>query len=330
MGKVKQKNNIGMTQPSLKKTFIQKFSPMNFCNSSVLWESIFNRQNHPYKPIEGTSALSFRKKKIMTLQGSMTVEASVVLPLFMFFLLNLLWIIEIYNLQSTLQMALRECGRELCIYAHAYDRITNEEEDNGLEALVENVAFSYLYVKGQVEDFAGEAYLENSPAAGGKDGLIYADSSILQEGDMIDLVVSYQAEPFINIVGFRPGWFYARFYGRGWTGYDVTDTKGTGGEVYVYVAQNGSVYHWSKECSHIWLDIHVCDFAEVEGLRNTNGERYKECELCVSGQTDTVYITTNGNRYHYSGMCSGLRRTIYTMTLSRAEELYKGCSRCGK
>ncbi len=330
MGKAKQKKLIGMTQPSLKKTNMQKFPPMNFCFSSVLWENTFNRQNHPNKPIEGISALFFRKKKFLALQGSMTVEAAMVLPVFLFFFLNLLWIIEIFNLQSTLQMALRECDSKLCLYAHAYDRITDEKEDKGLEALIENVAFSYLYVKGEVEDYAGDTYLENSPVKGGKDGLIYADSSIMQEGDIIDLVVSYRAEPFLSVAGFYPGWFYARCYGRAWTGYDVTGKEYDEEEKYVYVAENASVYHWNRECSHIQLDIRICNLAETEKLRNTDGEIYRACELCVSGQPDAVYITADGNRYHTTGTCSGLRRTVYTMMLSQAEELYKECSRCGK
>ena len=330
MGKEKQKNIIGMTQPSLKKTNIQKFSPMNFCFSSVLWKCTFNKKNHPNTPIEGISALFFRKNAYFALKGSMTVEAAIVLPLFMFFFLNLLWMMEIFNLQSTLQMALRECGSELCLYAYAYDRIVDEKEDTGLEAFVENITFSYLYVKEKVEEYAGVTYLEHSPAKGGKDGLIYADSSVLQEGDVIDLVISYQAEPFISIAGFHPGWFYARFYGRAWTGYDVSDRDNGKEEKYVYVTENASVYHWDRECSHIQLDIRKCGLEEAEALRNTDGDKYRPCELCITSNPDTVYITGDGNRYHSTAGCTGLRRTVYTMTLDRAAELYKECSRCKK
>lgn len=328
MGKTKLKNNIDMTQPSLKTLIMQKFIPMDFCISSIIRENKFHRRNYPDQPIKGTSALSFRNRKAFALQGSMTVEAAIVLPLFLFFFLNLLWIMEIYNLQSTLQMALRECGNEICIYAHAYDRLVDEEEDSGLEALLENISFSYLFVKGYVEDYAGAEFLENAPVTGGKDGLIYADSSILQKDDVVDLVVSYRAEPFISIAGFTRAFFYVRYYARAWTGYDVTAPKEGGDEISVYVAENAKVWHWDKECSHIRLDIRVCEFDALDKLRNTYGECYKECELCVAGQSDSVYITPDGNRYHYSGICRGLRRTIYIMTLSRAEELYRECSRC--
>ena len=329
MGETNQLNQNSITQPSLKKLFMRKLSPKGFRNSSVYCNKIFKKQSNLLKPIEGISALSFRTKSGKAFEGSMTVEAAIALPFFLFFFLNLLWIIEIYNLQGTLQMALRECGRELAVYAYAYDRIVQEEDDEELEALVENVAFSYLYVKGQVENLAGIEYLDKAPIAGGREGLIYADSSILQQGDIIDLVVSYRAAPFIDIIGFKPGWFHARYYGRAWTGYDVAGNDGAE-EVYVYVAENASVYHLNRDCTHISLTIRNCHIREIESLRNESGERYRPCERCIEGGESIVYITVTGNRYHSSGQCSGLRRTVQVVPLSQAELHYRACSRCGR
>ncbi|MGN1148647.1 MAG: TadE/TadG family type IV pilus assembly protein [Lachnospiraceae bacterium] len=263
--------------------------------------------------------------------GSMAVEAALVLPLFLFFLLNLLWIIEIYSLHSTLKSSLREVGRELSVYAYAYDSIVQEEEDTGLEAFIENVAFSYLYVKGRVEDLAGADYLDASPLTYGREGLLYVESSILQQGDIIDLVVTYQVSPFIDIVGFFPGRFYTRYYGRAWTGYAVSGEGGENtGEEYVYVAENAEVYHLSRNCTHINLSIEECTSEEVAGLRNEDGSRYLPCELCVTDGQGRLYIARSGDRYHQKLECSGLKRTITVMLRSEAEKYYRMCSRCGK
>lgn len=333
MGKIYQRIQNSITQPSLKKMFQGKPSPKAFQNSSVCWYNILKRKNHPQKSIKGISALSFRnfqKKKTCVCRGSMTLEAAMVLPLFMFFFLNLLWIIEIYNLQGTLQMALRECGREMSVYAYAYDRIVQEEEDEGLEAFIENITFSYLYVKNRVETLAGREYLEKAPVRGGSAGLVYADSSILQKGDIIDLVVSYQAIPFIEVIGFEPGWFYVRYYGRAWTGYDVTKEGSSTEERYVYVAEHASVYHLDRECSHIRLSISEKPLQQVYTLRNESGECYKACERCISGTESMVYITDFGNCYHSLQGCSALSRTIRKIPLSQAQALYKACARCGR
>lgn len=320
---MKQKKQNSTSQPSHNLQFMQTGTP-------------YACRDFPGKTpkkffIKGMPPFSFGKTHTGNWLASMTVEAAIVLPLFLFFMLNLLGIIEIYRLHSTLLAALRETGRELSVYAYAYKTITGEEEDEGLEALVENVAFSYLYVKGRVEKFAGEKYLETSPLTNGKEGIWYTDSSILQQGDIIDLVASYQISPFIGIVGFSPARFYCRYYGRAWTGYEV-DPDGEGGkreDAYVYVAENAEVFHLSRECSHIRLSISECEAADLEILRNEHGGRYTPCELCVISFTARFYIARSGNRYHQDLNCSGLKRTITVMLRSEAEKKYRMCSRCG-
>ena len=91
-----------------------------------------------------------------------------VLPLFLFCFLNLFSILNIYSLQTTLMAALRETGQDLCVYGYAYERMVQEEDDEGLEAFAENIAFSYSYVKYKVENYCGKEYLEQSPLSYGK------------------------------------------------------------------------------------------------------------------------------------------------------------------
>lgn len=280
--------------------------------------------------IEGMSPLSFRKYHTDGWRAGMTVEAAIVLPCFLFFFLNLLGMIEVYRLHSTLLAALRETGRELSVYAYAYKEVTKEEEDEGLEALLENIAFSYLYVRERVEGLAGEEYLDTSPLSKGRESIWYADSSILQQGDIIDLVASYQISPFVGIVGFRPARFYCRYYGRAWTGYEVApEGDRQNGEEYVYVAENAEVYHLSRECTHIRLSISECEAPDLEILRNESGSKYTPCELCITFPDGRFYIARAGDRYHQDLNCSGLKRTITVMLRSEAEQKYRICSRCG-
>lgn len=257
-------------------------------------------------------------------RGSMTVEAAVVLPLFLFFFLNILSIIEIYSLHSTLLSALRETGNELCVYAYAYDRIFEEEDDEGLEAFTENIAFSYTYVKNRVEELCGEEYLNRAPLMYGKKSLIYADSSVMQQNDCIDLVVSYKAVPLIRLAGYTPEWFYCRFYARAWTGYDVSHSE----EEMVYVAEYAKVYHKDPQCSHISLSIREVTRHEAYLAINAYGRRYGVCEKCGDNHADKVYLTEEGEKYHTDPGCSGLKRTIRRIPLSEAEKNYRACVRC--
>lgn len=326
---IKQKCTI---QPSRNGQFWCRYTSNTSTNSSAYGGLTLDIETDNGNSIKGISVLFFpdiQHKK--GCRGSMTVEAAIVLPVFLFFLLNLLWIIEIYSLHSTLLSALRETGRELSVYAYAYDRIVNEEEDEGLEAFIEDVAFSYLYVKGRVESLAGKDYLDNSPLTYGKEGLLYVESSILQQDDIIDLVVTYQVSPLVNIAGFRSGRFYSRYYGRAWTGYEVRDEAENGeNAVYVYIAENAKVYHISKECSHIRLSIAESGLWEIAELRNESGSRYLPCELCVEDGQGRLYITASGDRYHQVLSCSGLKRTVTQMLRSEAEKQYRMCTRCGR
>ena len=106
---------------------------------------------------------------------------------------------------------------------------------------------------------------------------------------------------------------------------DEDDEAGT----VVYVAQNGVVYHRSRECAYIDLSLHGINAAAVGELRNSQGGKYYPCELCgTAGELAVVYLTDTGNRYHCSSQCSGISRTVYEMILT-PDCVLPPCSRCG-
>ena len=306
---------------------------INFKKSTIQpsLNDYFFRRLHPkasYYPSDKKQINTIEGTPLLSLSASMTVEAALALPIFLFFFLNLLWVIEIFDLYGTLLTALRETGHEMSVYAYAYDSIVAPEDDTGLEALVENLAFSYLYVRNRVEDLIGEDYLEHSPLTYGRKGLFYAESSIMQEDDKIDLVIIYRVSPLLSWAGFSPTTLYTRYYGRAWTGYAVENSEDTA--EYAYVTENGEVYHLDRNCTHILLSISECDAGDVEGLRNLDGDRYLPCELCVTDKRGKLFITERGDRYHQSLDCSGLKRTVRTILLSEAQSRYRMCSRCGR
>ena len=57
-----------------------------------------------------------RIEKTSLLNGSMTVEAAVVLPVFLFFFMNLLASLEMIRLYGNLEYALHSAGNEVCLY----------------------------------------------------------------------------------------------------------------------------------------------------------------------------------------------------------------------
>jgi len=258
----------------------------------------------------------FRKRSIEKRAG-LTVEAAVVLPVFLVCMLAVLHILNVYNCAERLSAAIAQTAEEMSIGAYSSEY---HETDSLL-----GVVLSSVYASGRVAMAAGDT----SSIKNGQ----FLLSRFLEEDDLIDLVMTWQIRSPVGMVSIPGVFFVQRGAVRGWTG-----REGSGGEeaasgedqdhTTVYVAENGTVYHRDLNCTHIKLSIMPVSKEEAKKLRNVYREKYHPCEICGKKASGTVYITTDGNRYHASLECSGLKRTIHEMTLSDAGNL-KPCSRCG-
>ena len=83
----------------------------------------------------------------------------------------------------------------------------------------------------------------------------------------------------------------------------------------------------ARSCTHLTLSITLAGRDEVEGLRNASGGRYSPCEKCGGDGSGIVYVTNEGDRYHNTIECSGLKRTVRCVPLSEAGGR-SPCSRC--
>lgn len=271
--------------------------------------------------------MSNKKHRSTKITGSMTVEASIILPLFLFFFLSLYSLMEILRIQSDVFIALRETGKEMCAYGYMYDKIGNGKMTNGI---IPSLLFSQLYVKERVIKDIGTERLDSSPIVDGKEGISFLTSSVMSnENDLVDLRAVYYVQPDFSVL-YTP-WYLicTRFLGKAWTGYDVTGKKADEKEQrYVYITETGKVYHQSLECASLNITIKEIFALNIDEERNEYGEKYKKCELCAKGMEPIVlYITTDGDRYHYIKECSGLKRTIFTVPLSEVGNRAP-CKRC--
>lgn len=117
---------------------------------------------------------------------------------------------------------------------------------------------------------------------------------------------------------------------RAWNGRsEGDDSSDDGKHTYVYITETGSVYHTSTECTHLNLSIKAVSQGEIGRLRNQNKGRYHACEKCIgnSQRSDTVYITDEGDRFHNSINCSGLKRTVKMVDIEDISNM-RECSRC--
>lgn len=264
-----------------------------------------------------------------SLKGSMTLEAALILPFFMICILSILSFMEIIQLQNGMTMALRQAGMPMTVYGYAYD-YAQDEVDIDFTGVMPNIVMSYGYVDNCVKEFMGDEYPQESENSFFVGNVQYYRTSIMENDDTINLVAMYDISPQFNVASVSKIKLISRFYGRAWTGYDVTQTgQDNGSEQNVYITREGSVYHITRYCTHLQLTIMSCLPDEISEMRNDSGARYSACLICgLDDNNGKYYITSDGDRYHNSLDCSGLKRTIEIIPISQVGNRRR-CSRCG-
>lgn len=267
------------------------------------------------------ASLIFSRKR-----GSMTLEAAFALPLFLFVVLNILFAVNMIGTQSRIGAALHQVGNQMAFAGYAYENTVGGALPEGIAS----VALSSGYARAQVISSVGSSYLSDSCVKGGAGGLSFAGSSVMEEGDIIDLRVSYRVKPFVDLMGFDGFCMSQRYYAKAWTGYDASDSVSDmkADDPMVFITETGVVYHLNRDCTYLNPTVEAVSVGAVKNQRNASGAKYAPCGLCGAFPESEVYITHYGSSYHSQLNCPGLKRTIYTVPLSEVGARGR-CSKCG-
>lgn len=246
--------------------------------------------------------------------ASLTVEAAIAFPVFLFVMLTVMQLFAVYDHAQKCSAALAQTAREMAVGAYLLE---HEEADTLPETVL-----SAAYAAARTSFLAGK-----SDAARNENYLL---SSFRAEDELIDLVLTYQMKSPTGMIRLPFTVFLQRACVRAWTG-----REGSSGEqkeeedphTIVYVAENGRVYHKDRNCTHLKLAISSVGLEAAKTMKNVYLQRYKPCEICGKKAGSKVYITTDGNRYHSSLDCPGLKRTVREAYLD--EISLPPCSRCG-
>ncbi len=254
-------------------------------------------------------------------QGSLTVEASMVLPLFIGAVVTLIFFIQVIQIQIQIQKALYNQTMKVMGYGYYID-----STDMATEA---ETFLQAGYIKLKVIEELGDNFFDNGCIVNGKQGFVLYLTNVSDEG-LVDVAMRYNLQVPFDIFGVGKLSFVARARCAIWTGKDSDTTEWNVNMV--YMTAQGQVYHIDKECTYIKLDISSCRMDELDTVRNASGGIYYPCNLCC-GQKEydsrTVYITQYGTRYHMMEYCSNLKSNVFAIEKEVAEQKYKVCSKCG-
>ena len=287
----------------------------------------------------------FIREKSKQVKGSLTVEASLIMPIFLYAILAFLYFIQIFTLQEKLQSALTQMGMSLAKSSYFYKDFNEVTEmlefdksiipkeilpdlDSVTDQVISNLGLSIF-----AENYMDTEMINRSCIKGGFEGIDFFHSSLHNEEGDLDIVISYQVSLPIQIFHFGELDLLQRVKVRAWTGQEEAPLYSSENSLgdHVYITQTGKVYHARMDCSHIKLSIRAVNGIPYD-LRNDNGGKYYACESCTKGNEpgNTVfYITNDGTRYHTKQNCSKLKRTVSKILRSEVGSRTP-CKRCGK
>jgi len=242
--------------------------------------------------------------------GSMTIEAALIIPLFMTGILSLISFCMLLIFNAKVSLALNEEAHRLSLVC-----------TDGLN--IDPVSVS-LGIKDRLrDDNANYSMIRN-----GENGLDFSKSK-LNDREYLQLDVCYSFTPFgVGFFDFADIEVEQTCLIHVFCGYNkgmFFDDE----EDYVYITQDSDVYHLNRQCSHIRLSITQVNASEIPSLRNSSGAKYHSCEICNSRIEDgRLYITEDGTRYHCDINCSGLVRRVKAVKKSEVLDR-RPCRRCG-
>ncbi len=264
--------------------------------------------------------------------GSLTLEASMALTLFVFTAVCMMLPMKVLNTERKLQAALETIGEDFSCYAYLVKEMEKgqgsvlEDMDNtvqmGVGFLAEGMAEQY--VLGKLKDNIDTSAIRQ---------MTMRRSRILEDGETIDLIFDYEIQLPFPVLGLQALQRTVRCCRRGWIGTEPEMLKydGDGSEAkdgIVYVGKGSTRYHSSRSCHYLSNDLQSVEKESVSTLRNQGGKRYAPCAVCGGSSGNTVYITPSGISYHATQNCRAIVAYVQAVKRSEAEHL-GACSYCG-
>nr|WP_314463992.1 hypothetical protein [uncultured Clostridium sp.] len=273
--------------------------------------------------------LSFASLKASS--ASLTIEAAMVLPLFLFAVIILMMPMKLLNDGRRVQTALEITGEELSQYVSALKELgkgedlnaagVNELPDVFLSGITEQGILLYARMKmGRYDVY--ECI----------DSVSFSHSSILKDKETIDLVMDYRIRLPFSVLGLKSIKMTARCCRRAWIGNTLLNNEESGhSEEMVYVGRDSTRYHKKRTCHYIYNYIKAVNKKDFESIRNINGGKYKPCSRCASQSEEgsMVYIMPSGEKYHSNKDCSAITAYVRLVPLSEVAHL-GACSYCSQ
>ncbi|MEG0369035.1 MAG: hypothetical protein RR466_04530 [Hungatella sp.] len=263
-------------------------------------------------------------------KGSLTVEAALVLPVFLMAAVTFMTPFSIMNRERRVQAAVESVCEEMSRYAYLNAVLKQNKtklnlpkefvQQFGESGMTQTLLTAYAQVQ-----------VRQKLNGYGIGGISLLQSQLLEDGEMLDLVVHYKLKLPFSVFGKNEVHKTVRSRRRGWIGKDGGRGDGGSGagdeEEIVYVGKNSHRYHEQRTCHYLDNQLIGVSLEEVGQYRNAGGGKYHPCARCGAQGGTSVYIMPSGDRYHTTASCSAI--IAYVRAVKKSEVAYLGaCSYC--
>ena len=270
-----------------------------------------------------------------SLCGSMTVEAALVLPLFIFFMANILYIFDMIRLQSNLFAALQQTGTELTQYAYYYRYGAEDAKE----------AFAARQADPEYENYSGDSAAAAADASADR-----PDGADRISGDGSGYENTNDTGPSLGALGtsFLLSQTYVRSRVEQYLGTEYLNHSCLEGGAGSISWLRSRILMDDSDIVELVADYRVKPFIPIMapdgfsmqsryvGHAWTGYARTGDAgETSEDTEEEMVYITATGTVYHRSRECTYLKPSIQTVSAgsvdsarSRDGSKYYACEAC--
>lgn len=268
------------------------------------------------------------ENKRVYLPASATVEASLVIPIYIYAVLAVTYIIQVIGIKTTVSQAAYSSIRQLSRYAYT-------AELSGDEHNISKSSIKKLITSGMAKKYMLEKLLQGHDVErnikGGYGGVSVSVVDMYAAENEICMAISYEISNPFDIFGIGNVKISNQYAAAAWIGQEAgkDEIKDGRQDMYVYITAQGTVYHKDRDCTYLNPSVKQIGKEQLESIRNLSGGKYYLCERCAKRKGSEIFITDYGDRYHYDKNCSGLKRSIFSVPISEVQDM-RACSKCSK
>ena len=260
-------------------------------------------------------------------KGFITVEACMVVPLFLFFMLAMASVIMLLLAEAHIHQSLVEAAGYTAQYAYLEEQLGKKNKKVSLpdsakqkSSHIGNKIINYTILSTHFQEYLGEDFYVEKMVCGGKKGIIITAKQDTDNPKIYLIEARYYGRLMVPMFQSMQIPLKNRVKQKAFVGYSKEEQET---DIYVYITPEQSVYHTKRSCTHLSLSVYsASEHQKVNCV---------PCGFCGRKKRDTkgtIYLTRTTNVYHNNQSCSGLKRSVKRVKKSEVGGLGP-CTRCG-